>query len=277
MQMAKNSQQALLLQMLRPLLRWCLRRSLGVREIMEAIKQLLVEIVSDELAQKQLPTTVSRISVATGLQRRDVQRLLQGKRPARAECNLLQAVIGLWVSGRKYCDANGEPRVLSAEGAESEFMQLVRVLSQDLNGYTVLAELLRQELVERTTQGVRLLRKSYVPLADSMDAWRMVSADIADLLSAAEENVAATGQRPHHQLSTRYDNVPLCYAEQLREWCKHEGRALHARAREFLSQFDRDVTPSCAKADATVRIALGSFSYLEESDKRRPSTRIGDA
>gem|GEM_PF-4016174 len=51
--------------------------------------------------------------------------------------SLLAKIIGSWSESKRFTDKYGKPKVLSVEGAASEFVDLVKSVSTDLNPYTI--------------------------------------------------------------------------------------------------------------------------------------------
>jgi hypothetical protein len=94
-----------------------------------------------------------------------------------------------------------------------------------------------------------------------------LSEDAEDLYLAVEENAFQAGEtQPNHHLKTEYRNVPAEALPEIRSWCLREGSALHERARNFLSRYDRDINPA-VDGTGSFRIAIGSFSVIEPTNR----------
>ena len=81
---------------------------------------------------------------------------------------------------------------------------------------------------------------------------------------AVEENVIEESEVPNHHIKTEYDNIPEHHRETIRKWFFKSGSAFHQQARRFLSQFDRDATSKKVSGTGTIRVAVGSFSFMEK-------------
>ena len=69
----KNNQPvALVARLLRPILRFALRRGVYARELMETVKRMLVEVAHEELQSTGGTINSSRLSVVTGMTRHEV-------------------------------------------------------------------------------------------------------------------------------------------------------------------------------------------------------------
>jgi hypothetical protein len=175
-------------------------------------------------------------------------------------------VIGAWCSDERF-SRGAKARDLSIEGAESEFVTLVRGVSRDLNPATILFELERLRLVERhsDTNGdtIRLLWNSYQISGDVDDAYILLRRDIHALIEGVDSNIRQTNPVPNLHISTHFDNVSVEAEATIREWLLHKGAAFHAEIREFIGSFDKDINPARYSEKGGVRITVGSFSLSE--------------
>ena len=257
--------QNLLPLLLRPVVNFCLRHSITIGDVVDSLKSVYVEAARDQLQQQGAAQSGSRISVMTGVHRKDVARLLDAAPSVRASKNLTARIIGAWRNSKRFCNASGKPRVLAAEGKESEFVSLVQSVSADLNPYTILFELERIGAVERSRNGLRLVSRLYNPQGDPTAGIGLLSSDINDLMHAVEENIE--GQQsdlaPNLHIKTEYDNIPESASQEIRSWCLREGSAFHQRVRNYLSRYDRDISNKKRTAGPSIRVAVGAFSRIE--------------
>ncbi len=245
-------------------MRFCLRNSLKLQEVIEACKDVLVSVAQEEMQRAQCNVSVSRLSVMTGVHRPDVTKILsQAEHPPHFE-NAVARLIGQWQGDSRFCGARGKPRVLSFDSKKSEFAELVASISSAISPYTILFELERIGAVERTAQGLKLVVREYVPHQDLGQTFVYLSRDCEDLLLAVEGNIRSGRPDCNLHLQTQYDQVGVSYVEQIRRWFLDEGNSFHARARSFLSQFDKDINPKVNRYEPTTRVAVCTFSRIEE-------------
>ena len=252
---------------LKPVIRYCLRHSIKLQDFVEIAKALYVESANDELQREGSEISISRLSIMTGVHRKDVPRLQSNERTEQPfGADLSARVLGHWQTSRRFLTKNGKPKVLQIEGAESEFSALVQSVSREMNPYTVLFELERAGMVDRTTHGLRLKARSFIT-ADNLDeGLHFLQTDSEDLIQAVEENLFSQQQIRNLHIKTEYDNIGETDLDSIRSWLLAQGEAFHAKARRFLATFDRDVNPKISKRkepSRRVRIALGTFSRAE--------------
>jgi hypothetical protein len=201
--------------------------------------------------------------VITGLQRRDVQRLVAPvTETGNQHLDLMTRIIGAWSTDERF-SRGAQPRLLATSGSESEFATLVRGISSDLNPSTVLFELERLQLVERDGDGVRLIWNSYQISGDVDDAYALLERDLSSLVEGVDRNITKRSPTPNLHISTRFDNVSVEALPKIREWLLQKGSAFHAEIREFVGSFDKDINPHRYSERSGARVTLGSFSLCE--------------
>lgn len=249
--------------MLRPILSFCLRYSVKLKDFSEVAKRALVHVACNEITRANKEISISRVHVMTGVNRIDVARILAGQERKPKTEDLASKVVGQWRYDKRYLNPSGSPRVLTAEGMESEFVSLVKSVTSDLNPYTILFELERVGMIERTPNGVKLTGSMYIPM-ELHQGLDLMADDVEDLMHAVHENLSmrAPEERTLH-VKTEYDNIPTEKVPLIRKWVRRQGSLFHKRIRDFLSDHDRDITPSRGISSGRVRVAVGSFNRIE--------------
>ena len=129
--------------LLRPVVRFCLNHSVKLGDVIDQLKVTFVRMATEELERRGESVSASRLSVLTGVHRKDISMILNDSAGRRESKSVISKVLGAWQGQKRFLDKNARPRVLTVEGKESEFSDLVRKVSVDLNPYTVLFELER--------------------------------------------------------------------------------------------------------------------------------------
>lgn len=262
---------------LRPIVRLCLRHAVRAQDIIERIKIVFVRESAAQIIALRADATVSRLSAMTGLNRREVMRILKIVDTPSEPKGMLHRILGQWTGDRRFLDRRGKPRALEFEEVGTEFRDLVRLVSQDLNPLTVLFELERIGAVEKIRNRVRVKDAAYIARDDSKGTFLIMSRDVGDLIEAAATNAMEAPEPPHLHATTHYDRIVPSAVPTIKEWFLREGAALHQRARSFLGQFDRDINPSLPKESHTVRVALGTFSIVQEPQVTLPTEEEDDS
>lgn len=248
--------------LLRPLVRVLVARGIVFPQLIEWLKLLYVEQARELLGPA---TTQSRLSVATGVHRKDVKRLLSqpadGYEPNR-ETSLASRALGLWLGADRYQGADGEPLALPltapADGGPS-FHELVTGISRDVRPRAVLDEWLRRGLVTRldderiTLDGAEL----------GEDTERLIyyfGRNLRDHVAASSANLEGRAD-PFFDRAVFYDRLTPRSIARL--------RAINDEAAQRLLLRLNKEAVALALADegdpsATERITVGVYLYAED-------------
>ncbi len=253
--------------------RLAFRWGVAVPAFIELVKQCFVDVASDELKRSGSKVNVSRISVATGLSRQEIMRLDREDDPAPRSASLIAKILGQWEADKRFSGPRG-PRPLSTRAGNDEFAELARSVSTNVHPASVLSELLRSGLVERSGSKLVLLGNNHnnPGLRQVERGYELLGRGIEGQILAAQENIASTAAvTPNLYVHTSYDNIRPEAKEEIRAWFKREGVAFHRRAREFLSQFDKDINPDIHdKPQKGISVELMSYSLISNEPEISP-------
>ena len=251
--------------LLRSLVRLLLRHGISHTEFSELAKRVYVDVADREFPLPGRKQSVSRISVLTGLTRKEVSRLqklgleddsLQGEQYNRAA-----RVISGWLQDARFHSGDGKPLDLPVEGRHS-FAELVKDYSGDIPVRAILDELQRVGAVECLKDGhIRLKQRGYVPADSDVDKLYILGTDVADLVSTIDHNLERADD-PYFQRKVAYDNLPEeCLAE-FRQLSGQEAQKLLEHLNDYLSRHDRDSNPQ-SQGSGRKRAGIGIY-YFEQ-------------
>ncbi len=182
------------------------------------LEEMLKEAVVDEALKAQSAQTpsrvVSRISVATGLNRREVTRLTQHRRNAREVRHPPAAeVFTRWLTDPACCDGKGVPRSLPRlpqTPGEPSFESLAHSVTRDVHPRSLLDELCRLGIarLDGETDQVVLVRNAFVPNDAQAAMLGLLGDNVGDHLNAAVSNVIAA-EPPHFEQAVFADALSL--------------------------------------------------------------------
>jgi hypothetical protein len=253
--------------LMRPLVRVLIAHDIGFPLFAEMLKGVYLETAARYFRlESGRRMTDSRLSLLTGVHRKDVKRLRE--MPAEAEgpprrVSLSARVIGLWSGDSDYLDANGRPRELDGEG----FDQLVESVSKDVRPRTLLDEWLQQGLVERTegedgSGRIRLCAEAFVPSEGLEEMAFYFGRNLHDHIAAAGENLLGIG-KPRLERAVYYPGLTRESVEELEALARDQAMAaLQNLNKAILERQRRDQ----GRDDAHYRFAFGTYLYA--SDER---------
>jgi len=201
--------------------------------------------------------TDSKISIMTGLQRRDVAALRGEAAPKVDERQPLAEIIATWWNDPDIATAG-----LPIKGPGVSFEAMARTVRQDVHPRTFLNILIENGAVTETEGTVSLKTRSYRPLPGSEDQLAYLSENVGDHLETAVANVA--GGRSKYDMAVHYKGLSAEAIETLEAEFRHQMsqtlQKLDAMAREFP---DSD--------DGPFRFRAGGYFYddvKQEAERR---------
>ena len=251
--------------LLRPVVRFCLRNTLSIQEVIEALKLEFIDIASQEFQSKRIQINTSKLIVATGIHRKDVLRIWNGEVKEEEQSHLIR-VISHWNASPDYRTKQGKPRTLECKGDTSEFHTLVREVCRDVHPKTILSELTRIGAVEATKRGLKLKTSAYSAEGDPEESCRMYAEDAQTLLLTIDENAHKVHVPANLHVRTTFDNISLSALSEIRVWLYKKGNQFHKEVETYPSRFDLDLNPD-AKAPGKGIVKVASFSHLIDPDK----------
>ena len=268
-----NAIHAAILRVLRPLIRLLLRHGVPFGTFSDLAKRVYVEVALEEFGLPGRKQSHSRVSVLTGLSRKEVLRVTRLDRPDDTETgdryHRAARVIGGWVRDDRFHDGSVNPATLPVDGEGATFSGLAKEYSGDVPHRAILDELLRVGAVERTEDGkVRLLARAYIPVSGDEEKLEILGTDTACLIETIDHNLRAEPGKAFFQRKAMYDNLPDDAVEELRtDLAKHAERFLEQADRR-LAERDRDANPK-STGTGRRRAGIGIFWFEDEGKGRR--------
>lgn len=180
------------LAMLEPLAGLLLSRQLRYAQAEDLLKAAFVQASARAFAAQGKLPTISTLSVATGIRRREIKRLLEMPLAAAARKPTVAAQARLrWATDPAFLDAAGQPRRLprAAPPGEPSFAALAALVSKDMHARALLDEMLRIGAVEEDGDVVNLRQREYQPPREQDEMLRIAGANVGDHLSAVLMNL----------------------------------------------------------------------------------------
>lgn len=230
--------------LLAPIARLCVARGVLFPELVERVKAQFVSAAIDQITGK---VTDSRISVMTGLQRRDISRLRSASDIPAPRVNHLSRLVGQWVV------QGGAPL------DRPTFDALAQSIRRDVHPATMLAQLVDAGTVAVTdADKVELRARSYQPLPGTGAQMDYLARNGGDFLSASVANVvqdtAPFFERAVHYNHLSPDAVAVLEAE------------YRAAQMQLLEQINARAAELQASDPGPMRFRAGGYFYKEDEE-----------
>ncbi|WP_028346286.1 DUF6502 family protein [Bradyrhizobium murdochi] len=262
---AASKLHAPLARLLRPLVRLCIRSGMTFPALVQLLRELFVNVAEHDFALGGKEQTDSRVSLLTGIHRKEVARLRGAGAPvheAPATLSRTSAIIARWLAAPEFTDAKGEPLPLprTAEGDAPSFEQLVESITKDVRPRAVLDEWLDRKLVAiNGDDEIVLVDTGFVPRGDDDRKWHYLGRNLHDHVAAAAENVSGPAPR-FLERAVHYDGLSPKLAKRL------EARSREL-AMEALKVANREANRALAKdKGGNSRWNFGVYVFHEDLD-----------
>lgn len=251
---------------LKPLVRLLLRHGISQAEFADWTRQAYVDEARAHFGVDGKPPTLSRIAVVTGINRKEVKRLLETAdspetQPARQ--NRAARVVAAWMRDEEFLGSDGLPKPLSLGTPEQGFNWLVKKHSGDVPVRAVLDELVRTGTVKRSDDDtVTLASQGYVPFASEEAMLNLFGESASDLLKTIEHNLINDPSDSRLQLSVVYDNVSGNDVMEFKTLSREGVMALLKELDRYLASRDRDTSSHENDETQTDRYRTGLGIYF---------------
>ncbi|TAK98408.1 MAG: hypothetical protein EPO08_19080 [Rhodospirillaceae bacterium] len=247
--------------LLRPLVRLLVSRGVGLAAMTELLKEVYVGVAMQEFPADKKSPSDSRISVMTGVHRKDVKRLrtLSAEDLAAPRTVSLGAqIVSRWLGSSETTDANGRPLPLPRQSASGpSFDALVESVSTDVRPRAVLDDWLRLGVARLEGDRVVLNQAAFVAPKGFEEKSFYLGRNVGDHIAAAAHNLLGDGNALLER-SVHYSNLTESSVKSLTEAAERTGmQALLALNRMALDLSARDK----GDPNAVQRINFGLYFY----------------
>jgi len=243
-----------------PLVDLALARGLSYQVMEEMLRRSFVESARRTLTGALPHRMVSRISIATGLNRREVGRLMDEEDVAAPRRSPATEVFAKWMSNPRLRHRDGRPRTLARQGEGRSFEALAQSVTRDVHPRSLLEELMRLGLVAHDTEAdtVSLVRDAFVPGGDAPRQLAFLADNVGDHLRSAVDNVLGNGTQ-HLEQAVFADELS---AESVQALVPVLRTQWHALAQALVPTLEQMIEADQAAGRAQdQRVRVGLFSY----------------
>ncbi len=183
-----------IVQILTPLIRILLRNGVAYGTFSDIVRKIYVDVAFRETERQGQKTTISNVSILTGINRKEVKRLRESETATSEvplkKANRLVRVLAAWQIEPDFLDAENQPLELPIEGDKVSFTALVRRFSGDMPVVAMLNALRDAGHVEMVGQErVRLVKHSLLPQVDTEQKLILLGTDTAELIETIDHNM----------------------------------------------------------------------------------------
>lgn len=199
--------------LLRPLVRLFISYGTTFPALCDLLRELYVNVAVHDFALPDKEQTDSRISLLTGVHRKEVRRLRSAGAPVRmvpGSVSRTTQIVALWMADPRFTDKSGAPAPLRRAGSEGKgptFEALVEEVTRDVRPRAVLDEWLDRKIVTIDAEGrIVLAEAAIAPNKGDERQLYYFGRNLHDHIAAAVANITASAA-PFMERAVHYEGL----------------------------------------------------------------------
>jgi len=251
-----------------PVARFLLNVGVSYREFAEISKLAFVQVASDEFGIRGRKTNMSRVSVMTGLNRKEIRKIRD--RLESEDWSLdpglskASGVLTRWYTDQNYLGPKGFPVWLQfeSEGGGKSFCNLVREVGGDVPPGAMLRELERAGCVKEVKAGTwKAVKRQYAPAGVDLFQVQRFGECLHDLADTISRNYLEHVDAPDRRFEFRAwsDTVDPRVLGALHKLVATRGKSYLETVDDFLA--DHQITNRVLDDSESIRCGVGVYYF----------------
>ena len=263
---------------LKPIVRLLLHYGIGYPQLIALLKHLYVDVAEEELNTPIKRISDSRITLLTGVHRKDVARLRNvsleeqgeltknflGDASSDSTASLGARLVAEWLANPRFLEGrlDGNPPAPLAirateNGDHPDFQELVeKICKKDMRARSVLDEWLRLGIVSITGEHVTLNTEAFAPTKGLDEKAYFFGRNIQDHVEAGASNLRGTAA-PFFDRSVFYDRLSLQSIDELTALSKKGASALLTQINSRAHSLQERDNPPALASGSSPELASG--------------------
>lgn len=249
--------------LLKPIASFLMKCGMTTREFTEVAKSVFVEVASEEYGIKGRPTNIARVSLLTGISRKEIKRqrelLAQPEKIPEGKTTDATRLLSGWHQDPDYLDRLGQPLALPVDGNDKSFAGLCRRYAGDIPATTMMKELKRTGAVELDSDGNLVARHRYYMPIQFDRQWIMnAGSTFADLGDNINHNLTSDAANPSRFLGRATEqDIDASAIPEFEQFMEKHGQDFLERVDDWLAAHRNN--KSVPAAGGQVRLGTGLF------------------
>lgn len=273
---SEDALQRTLARVLRPLVRLSLACGFTYPAFSALLRRLFISVAEKDFALPGKVPTDSRISLITGVHRKDVSQLRTGPLAEPVlppPVSRTGRIVARWLADPRYCGPDGKPAPLPrvAPAGEVSFETLVADVTRDLHARSVLDEWRERGIVVIDGEDrIHLGAGAIVPSPGDEASRHYFTRNLHDHAAAAVENMLSQSP-PFLERAVHYNNLSPALAVRLEALSREE-------AMKMLLKLNRIANEAvAADAGGAARWTTGIYVFREDAEAMPRPEADGEA
>ena len=246
-----------------PLVKICIREEIQLNNLIDVLKQLYVDVsIKETLSDKKI--TDSRISLITGVHRKDVKKIRAKKSKfdiTQTVNPLKSSIISMWIGDNRFSKKDGTPKALKKNGLNS-FETLTNLLTKDIPSKTILDEFRDRHIVflNKEDNSISLNLDAMVSNNEPEINFDFLGDNVGDHINSINNNIYNKNNKLIEK-AVFFKNISVSSIDRI------ESKSIKMSTK-LLSDINRLAHELPEKDEEVSRFRLGVYFYRDDYDKK---------
>jgi hypothetical protein len=259
-----------------PIARFMLGIGVSYKEFAEISKLAFVQVASDEYGVRGRKTNMSRVSVMTGLNRKEIRKIRERLKnedwSLDPELSKPASLLSVWFTEPRYLEPNGSPLSLAFEASSTgpSFTELVREVGGDIPPGAMLKELIRAGCVTELQPGVwKAIRRQYSPSGVDVFQVQRFGECLHDLAETISTNYLRNTERSQRLFEFRAvaNGIDPSATQELKKLVVSKGESYLELVDNWLTAHTAD---AASRESQAIRCGVGVYYFESSQDAQAP-------
>lgn len=252
--------------LLRPIASVVLKCGMTWKEFSDISKSVFVSVAIDEFGIRGRPTNTSRVSILTGISRKEVKRqrelLAESSEHLSGKTTDATRLLSGWHQDPSYLAPDGTPLALTPDGPRPSFRSLFQEYGGDTPEQTLLRELLKAGSIVQSAEGRYVAKRRYhMPVEMDVGSIRFFGSNLYDHANTLCNNVTGNPGSRRLEGFAVDDRIDPGAVEEFKSYLDERGQQFLEEIDDWLSRHRLD--PKSTNT-SPVRIGMGIYAIEGE-------------
>ncbi len=274
---AKENVKAALRNLMEPIIMMLLRNGVTYKEFSTFCKNVFVDMAARDFGIRGRPTNISRVSVITGIDRKEVKRIkdLLSENTAVIEAqqsqDRLSRILSGWHQDKDFVDNNGSPKFLPVDGEGATFTSLAKRYGGDVPVNALLKELVRAGSVTENDDGTfQVLQRYFFVASNDPAALLRAGTVVNELGNTLFHNIYGVNEKsrmtPRFEGRASNNDIDPRHIKAFKAFLDKEGQAFLERIDDWLTEH-AEPNKTQDTPQKTVRLGVGVFAIEQQNSE----------
>ena len=255
----------------RPLAQLLLQGGVQIRDVIEVVKTVFVEVARKDFARKGKPANFSRTALLTGIDRKEIRRLWRlletsgdPVEVSRRRQDRIACVLDTWNTNPEYVDKEGRPRLLT----RLEFNRLARMHAGDIPTSAILREMIFSgSVIKEPDDSLRAERRNHQLHRTDPESVLRAGSVLEDIGKTVVFNLMRSDAKHSRAEGRATVELPVTAIDEFQSFIQESRN-------DFLEAVDNWLVARSGKEGPKIRAGVGIYQIQDGTDHEKDDLTV---